>query len=90
MKKAKKFTIEGIVQGVGFRYFTYQHAKKIGVYGYVKNLINGNVEVYAIGSEEQLLILKEKLTSGPNFSRVENVRIEDMQVNNNYKTFEIK
>jgi acylphosphatase len=90
MKKAKKFTIIGSVQGVGFRYFTYHHAKRIGIYGYVRNLINGNVEVYAIGSEEQLLILKEKLSSGPNFSRVENVIVEDMQVNNNYKMFEIK
>lgn len=90
MRMAKRFTIIGTVQGVGFRYFTYMHARRIGIIGYVRNMADGNVEIYAVGSEDQLKILNEKLTEGPSFSRVENVIVEDMQINSIYKTFEIK
>ncbi len=48
-KIAKKFLITGRVQGVGYRYFAERWASQLGICGYVKNLWDGNVEVYAIG-----------------------------------------
>lgn len=89
MKIAKKFIVKGRVQGVGFRYFTEKIAGNIGVYGYVKNLYDGSVEVYAIGSEEQLKNLKEYLSHGPSYSRVDKVIEEDENVLD-YTSFTVK
>ena len=33
-----KIIVKGIVQGVGYRYFTHRHASRLGLKGYVKNL----------------------------------------------------
>jgi len=90
MKEAIKFTVKGRVQGVGYRFFTYHLANKIGVYGYVKNLFTGDVEVYAIGTKEQLENLKQGLLKGPRFSSVEDVLEERITEKNNYISFSIK
>ena len=50
----KRFCVHGYVQGVGFRYFTWKQALKIGVTGFVRNLADGTVEVIAVGSESQI------------------------------------
>lgn len=90
MKIAKKYNIKGQVQGVGFRYFTTHLANRIGVYGYVKNLWDGSVEVYAIGTEQQLATLKSGLSKGPSYSYIQNIIEEDMQVNPDYNSFNIR
>ena len=90
MKKAKKFIIKGRVQGVGFRYFTNHIANRIGVYGYVKNLWDGSVEVYAIGSDQQLLLLKTALSKGPSYAYIEKITEEDVPINSNYYSFDVK
>ena len=49
---ARRYFISGIVQGVGFRYFAQDEAERLHLSGYVRNLRDGRVEVYAIGSPE--------------------------------------
>ncbi|MBU0573223.1 MAG: acylphosphatase [Candidatus Margulisiibacteriota bacterium] len=44
----------GMVQGVCFRSNTYDIAQKMSVSGYVKNLVNGNVEIVAEADENEL------------------------------------
>ena len=73
MEIARKFLISGIVQGVGFRFFAERVAAQHGVKGYVKNLRDGRVEVYAIGSENQLAEFKGELERGPRAARVRHV-----------------
>lgn len=90
MKKAQLFTISGRVQGVAFRYFTQRIALSIGIYGYVKNLYNGDVEVYAIGTEEQLLNLYSYLRQGPSMANVQSITKNDVKIIDDYKTFSIK
>ena len=89
MRTAKKFIVKGRVQGVGFRYFTNMIANRIGVNGYVKNLYDGSVEVYAIGSEDQIRELKNSLQRGPSYSRVDKVIEEEVEIYN-YMSFDIK
>lgn len=72
-RQARIYRIEGRVQGVGFRWFVERAADELGVAGYVKNLYDGSVEVYAIGSEEQLDTLRQQLYRGPGTARITQV-----------------
>lgn len=54
-----------MVQGVGFRYFAQRAAQRRRLAGYVKNLRDGRVEVYAIGPAEALAELRGELERGP-------------------------
>jgi acylphosphatase len=75
-KQARKYLISGTVQGVGFRYFTQRAAAKIKVGGYVRNLRDGRVEVFVMGTPQQLRELRTLLERGPRFSSVAEVREE--------------
>jgi acylphosphatase len=61
------------VQGVGFRNFVQHAAHRIGVQGYTRNLDDGRVEVYAIGSDGQLSDLVGMLWKGPRWADVHGV-----------------
>ncbi|NLE77940.1 MAG: acylphosphatase [Chloroflexi bacterium] len=66
--------VHGAVQGVGFRYHTRLHARRLGLTGYVCNRWDGTVEVVAEGSGEALLALLEFLHQGPAAAEV--LRVE--------------
>jgi acylphosphatase len=89
-KIAKKFLIIGRVQGVGFRYFAERCASQLGICGYVKNLWDGNVEVYAIGEAWALEELKRQLAEGPRSARVAAVDESDEPVDKRYNRFVIE
>ncbi len=86
--KAKKYIVRGRVQGVGYRYFTQFNAKRLRIKGYVKNLYNGDVEVYAIGDEETLNKFKKILMEGPPAAMVVNIEEFDMPLYK-YNSFEV-
>jgi acylphosphatase len=71
---AKRFFVSGRVQGVGFRFFVERIAASLGVNGYVRNLFDGRVEVYAIGSSGQMDALRNSLRRGPRMASVENLQ----------------
>jgi acylphosphatase len=75
-KQAKRYFVSGRVQGVGFRYFTQHAAEKLNVSGYVRNRVDGRVEVFAVGTPQQHAELRALLERGPRFSSVEEVREE--------------
>lgn len=89
-KVAFKAWISGIVQGVGYRYFAYREASAFEIGGYVKNLADGRVEVYAEGPRDQLEKFLEKLRVGPRFGHVEKVEIEWLDDQSKYKRFIIE
>ena len=70
---ARKFIISGLVQGVGFRFFTQRAAARYQVRGYVKNLEDGRVEALAEGGEKAVQSFLQDLTTGPRHARVEDV-----------------
>jgi len=65
-----------MVQGVGFRYFTQAAAEKLRVSGFVRNLRDGRVEVFAMGAPQQHQELRALLERGPRFSSISEVREE--------------
>ena len=81
---ARRYTVFGRVQGVGFRNFVEHVAGKIGVDGFVRNRRDGCVEVYAIGKFEQLKSLRAALEKGPLTSDVSGVQEEPDSVDSRY------
>ncbi|MBI3306366.1 MAG: acylphosphatase [Candidatus Omnitrophica bacterium] len=65
MKKSLKVIFSGRVQGVGFRYTAERIARHFEVTGYVKNLADGNVEVFAEGEEIVLQDFLKAVLEGP-------------------------
>ena len=84
-----KITVSGLVQGVGFRYFTYRVASKLSLNGYVQNKNDGSVEVVAEGDRSKLLMLVEELRIGPPGASVDNFRVRWENPQNDLKDFKI-
>jgi len=82
--QAKRFFVSGRVQGVGFRFFAERTAASLGVGGYVRNLFDGRVEVYAIGSAEQMGALNSALRRGPRMAAVDRVEELDAEILREY------
>jgi acylphosphatase len=68
--------VRGDVQGVGFRYFIREHARELGVRGWVRNRPDGTVEVQAEGDTTSVHQLRELLSEGPVGARV--TRVDDL------------
>ncbi len=82
--QAKRFYVSGRVQGVGFRFFAERTAVSLGVGGYVRNLSDGRVEVYAIGGTEQMESLRDALRRGPRMAAVHRLDEHDADILENY------
>ena len=76
MRVARRFVVSGRVQGVGFRYFTQDTARREGVTGWVRNLPDGRVEVFVEGDDESVLRVERAIRRGPSHAHVENVAVE--------------
>ncbi len=75
----RHYLVKGRVQGVGFRWFVHREAAEIclsgdmPLKGWVRNTVDGHVEVVAAGDEQQLAELKAALRKGSRGSRVDAV-----------------
>ncbi len=65
----------GNVQGVGYRMFARETAIRMRCRGWVRNLSNGQVEIYAEGDEMTLTELLTELLKGPPWSHVEKIDV---------------
>jgi acylphosphatase len=65
------FLVQGRVQGVGFRWYVQRVASQLDLRGWVRNTEEGEVEVVASGSAEELAKLRSGLRSGPRGCRVD-------------------
>jgi acylphosphatase len=68
--EARRWFIGGRVQGVGYRYFAQKSAQLLGLSGYARNLDDGRVEVYAIGTPDRLDDFAGRLRQGPRWADV--------------------
>ena len=68
---ARRWIVRGRVQGVGFRWFVWREAERLGVGGWVRNLPDGSVEVVSQGADETLDRLEQALRLGPSGAGVE-------------------
>ncbi len=82
--------VRGSVQGVGFRYETRSIARSLGIRGWVKNLQDGGVEVYAEGMPADIARLSSWLHKGPAGARVASVDVSERHARGVYFTFTIE
>ena len=78
MKSTRHFLVEGKVQGVGFRAYVYKKAKEIGVFGLVRNLDDGLLEVLACSETEKLSQLESDIKQGSPLSIVQSLVSKDI------------
>lgn len=71
--QAKRFTVTGQVQGVNFRSSTQHAAESLELTGWVRNRMDGSVEVFAQGSGKALAELEQWLWLGPELAHVSDV-----------------
>lgn len=89
MQTGVHIVVQGLVQGVGFRYFVYRIASRLNVSGWVRNLYNGDVEIEAEGDRSALESLIKDLKIGPRSAFVKDMKIEWQEFKALYQAFEI-
>ena len=63
--------MSGRVQGVGFRFFIEEQARRENLHGYVRNVEDGCVEILAEGDAEALERFERAVRRGPAGARVD-------------------
>ena len=79
--------VSGQVQGVGFRLFVVNEARRLGVAGWVRNRWDETVEVMAEGQHGALAELLTALRRGPRRAEVETVVEEWLPATGEFKQF---
>jgi len=90
MAKARaNFKIFGEVQGVAFRWFIEERANKLGLTGWVRNCLDGCVEVLVEGEKEKIKELMEECFKGPRFAQVSDIKVNWDDYKEEFKDFRI-
>lgn len=89
MKNSIKISVQGKVQGVGFRYAAQLMAQKMGVMGFVQNMPDKSVLIEAEAEEFALELYLKWCKTGPSRARVDKVLTNDIPLQG-YTTFEVR
>ena len=87
--KRFKMIFKGRVQAVGFRYKAMILARKYLLTGSVKNLYNGDVEVYIQGQRQNIEFFINSLDND-RFIRIDRIEKEALEVIEGEKDFIVK
>lgn len=77
MQITRRYLVSGRVQGVGFRMFAADCARREGLAGHVRNLPDGSVEAVAAGELDSVTRFEAALWRGPSHARVAAVDVTD-------------
>lgn len=88
---AKRLLIEGLVQGVGYRYAFAERAAALGLAGWVRNRSSGAVEACVHGPADAVQSIIDWSHKGPSAARVSRVQVaEDDEPAPSGATFDIR
>ncbi len=90
MKTNVHVIISGRVQGVWFRSDTKQKAEQLGITGWVRNTIGGNVEAIFEGEEDLVKEMIDWCHRGPPLAQVEHVEVKNQDPTNGFEGFSIR
>ena len=71
--KVLHLVIKGRVQGVGFRWFVADAARRLDLAGWVRNNPDGSVELCALGDETAIDEFEKRVRKGPRGASVAGV-----------------
>ncbi|MFA7228211.1 MAG: acylphosphatase, partial [Melioribacteraceae bacterium] len=80
----------GLVQGVGFRFFVVRRAGELGLKGFTQNLSNGEVYTVVEGEQRAIEELYNRVKIGPSHAYVKNASIKWSEFKNEFNQFEVK
>jgi acylphosphatase len=89
MKKAAKLVVKGTVQGVFFRQFVKEHADKLGLVGFVRNLEAGDIEIIVEGEGDAIERLARFVKEGPEHSMIRSVDVGERKWSGGFGEFKI-
>lgn len=89
MLAARRFVVAGRVQGVGFRYFTRDAARREGLAGTVRNLDDGDVEIVAEGDIEAIDRFERAVRQGSVGARIDDVVVDEAPASGRFHDFRI-
>ena len=78
MRVARRFLVSGRVQGVGFRYFVRIEGQREGLLGWVRNRLDGRVEIECEGDQEAVARFEQAIRQGPPGARVDEMTAETL------------
>jgi len=90
MEVRAEIVVNGLVQGVGFRYFVMREAQKLGLNGYVKNLYTGEVLTVVEGEKAIVEEMVKKLRVGPMHAAVKSCKVDWQKPKNEFTDFDVK
>jgi len=88
--KTLHYIVKGRVQGVAFRHYTVIEAEKFDIRGTVKNLVNGDVEVYAQGEDAAMERFEAFLRRGPYMAHVDEMIREEVDDVRTFSYFDVE
>jgi acylphosphatase len=83
-------TVIGRVQGVSYRYFVVEQASILDLSGWVRNCLDGSVELTAEGTRHNLEELLDALREGPPMARVARVDFEWLPWTGEFTGFDVR
>jgi len=83
-----QYIFHGRVQGVGFRYFTKQLAKKYNIKGSVRNKLDGTVELIVNDESDHIDEFLAGIKKGNGFMKIES--IDKYAYKSNANEFKVK
>ena len=90
MQTRAEIIVNGLVQGVGYRYCVYREARNLGLKGYVNNLYTGEVLIVAEGEKALVEELINKLKVGPMHAAVKNCKVTWDEPISEFRSFDIR
>jgi len=87
--KTYHFIVSGRVQGVFFRYYTKEAADRLSIKGSVRNLANGDVEVFARGEPGVMEQFEHFLLQGSPSAQVDNLKKREKDSGKDFTDFSI-
>jgi len=86
----RHYIVEGRVQGVFFRASTREQAQSMGIQGWVRNLVDGRVEVLACADTDQLSLFETWLNEGPEMAIVKGLSVTESTQQAEVSGFEVR
>jgi acylphosphatase len=90
MEVRAEIVVNGLVQGVGYRYFVVREAQKLNLKGFTQNLYTGEVLTIVEGEKALVEEMIKKLKVGPIHASVKSCKVDWQEPKNEFTDFEVK